>query len=299
MRRRPNLKTRSCFFALPTTDQAPHSAPAYQAALLTLQLGSAVAAADGRFDASELRHLRKQVESWSHLTSNHQRRLLAHLRLLSEVPASLPALKKKIEPFDQLTRETMAAFMATVAQADGTVSPVEVKLLEKIYKALGVDPKKVFSDVHAVTAGVAPAIGEQEKVERTGFKLDPARISALQRDTERVSALLANIFTEEDPSSHVAASSVIEQELDAEQQSAPAGLLGLDEAHSALARLLLGQTAWSRAELEDAAADLELMLDGALEHINEASFDKFDIPFTEKNDDPVTVNPELLEKIDA
>ena len=38
--------------------------------------------------------------------------------------------------------------------------------------------------------------GERAKVEETGFKLDPAKIAALQQDTERVSALLANIFTE-------------------------------------------------------------------------------------------------------
>jgi uncharacterized tellurite resistance protein B-like protein len=53
-------------------------------------------------------------------------------------------------------KETIAAFMATVAQSDGEVSPAEVKMLEKVYKALGVDAKKVFTDVHAVAAGVKP-----------------------------------------------------------------------------------------------------------------------------------------------
>src|SRR3546814_17870775 len=41
----------------------------------------------------------------------------------------------------------------TVAQSDGVVLPAEVQQLEKIYKLLGVDAKKVFSDVHAVVAG--------------------------------------------------------------------------------------------------------------------------------------------------
>ena len=39
------------------------------------------------------------------------------------------------------------------------------------------------------------------------------------------------------------------------------------------------------------------MLDGALEHINEAAFDNYDIPFTE-GDDLIEVNAEILEKID-
>ena len=40
------------------------------------------------------------------------------------------------------------------------------------------------------------------------------------------------------------------------------------------------------------------MLDGALEHINEASFEANNIPFTE-GDDPIEVNTEALEKIEA
>lgn len=88
--------------------------------------------------------------------------------------------------------------MATVAQSDGGVSPAEVKMLEKVYKALGVDPKRVFSDVHAVAAGTKPTAAAVAKVEGSGFKRGPARIASLQRDTEKVSALLANIFTEPD-----------------------------------------------------------------------------------------------------
>lgn len=48
----------------------------------------------------------------------------------------------------------------------------------------------------------------------------------------------------------------------------------------------------------DVSSDLDLMLDGALEHINEVSFDTHDIPFTE-GDDPIDVNPEILEKLEA
>ena len=76
------------------------------------------------------------------------------------------------------------------------------------------------------------------------------------------------------------------------------GLLGLDEAHSSFARMLLSRPQWSRSELIDVAEDLELMLDGALEHINEASFDAFDMPLTE-GEDPIDVRAEVLEKIEA
>jgi hypothetical protein len=65
-----------------------------------------------------------------------------------------------------------------------------------------------------------------------------------------------------------------------------------------LARLLLSRREWTREELGDAAADLDLMVDGALETLNDAAFDAHDIPFVE-GDDPITVNSELMEKLAA
>lgn len=288
-------------FALPPTEQ--HSRPngPYLVAALTLQLASVVASADGKFGVEEMSHLREAVWSWKHLSPGQRRRLLAHLRLLMHAPASLTALTKKFEPHDLVTKETIATFMATVAQADGEVSPAEVKMLERVYKALGVDAKKVFSDVHAVAAGTKPtaAAVSVAKVEESGFKLDPARIAALQKDTEKVSALLANIFTEANES---AAATAPVEPVGADRETAVTevaqGLLGLDKAHTALARMMLSRPSWRRDELLDVAADLDLMLDGALEHINEAAFDTHKMALFE-GDDPVTVNAEILEKVEA
>lgn len=282
-------------FTTPPGDAGGRSTPSYQAALLTLQLSSAVAHADGNFGVEEIRHLRIHIQSWNHLSPGQRQRLLAQLRLLIAVPVSLASLKKRLEPLDASAKEGIAAFMATVAQSDGTVTPAEVKMLEKVYKALGVEPKKVFGDVHAAaTGGSTPS--PVWKVAATGFKLDPARIAALQQDTEKVSAILANIFKEEPSPQAVVVPEPDEDELHI--VAAPIGLLGLDEAHSALARILLTRAQWSRAELLDVATDLDLMLDGALEQINEASFDAHDMSFTE-GDDPIAVSAEVLEKAEA
>lgn len=275
-------------FHMPVAEANQPDSGAYQAALLTLQLASAVAQADGEFNTAEIAHLRSEIQNWSHLTPAHQRRLQAHLQLLTEVPVTLANLKKKLEPLDLKTKETVAAFMATLAQADGMVSPAEMRFLEKVYKALGVEPKRVFSDVHAVSAG-APS-KPIASTAKTGFKLNATRIAELQKDTEKVSALLAGIFKEDEP----APARVVSEEVEA---AVDPGLMGLDTAHTALLRLMLSRPQWSRAELEDAAADLDLMLDGALEQVNEASFDTYDLPFTD-GDDPVEINAEVVEKIE-
>lgn len=290
-------------FGMEPHDKTTRDTPAYQAAVLTLELANAVAMADGDIGPEEMRQLRTQVEGWTHLTPAHQQRLRAHMRLLMDAPVTLAVLKKKLEPLEAGAKEAIAKFMAVIAQADGNVSPAEIKMLEKVYKVLGVDPKNVFTDVHAVAAGarpstqISPAAGlaAPTKSQAAGFKLDAARIAALQQDTEQVSALLANIFKEEDvPPAAVAPVAAPDDDTE-EQAAAPAGLAGLDEAHTSFVRMLLSRPSWSRQELLDVAEDLELMLDGALERINDASFDAHDAALTD-GDDPVVVNQEILEK---
>ena len=298
----PKLADRIVLFVTPPTDTASKAAPAFQAALLTLDVASAVTMVDGEFSVAEMSHLRAQVQSWIHLTPTQQRRLIAHLRLLMAEPVPLAALKKKLEPLPFPAKQSIAAFMAVLVQSDGDVSPAEVKMLEKVYKTLGLDAKKVFADVHSAAVGsssvTAPASSKWSSVPAsTSFELDPTRIAALQQDTAKVSALLAGIFREDEPSLPATAP---EPEVEAEAEPAEVmgatGLLGLDASHSALVRMLLSRPQWSREELLDVAADLELMLDGALERINEACFDLHDAPLTE-GEDPVEVNAEILEKI--
>ncbi|MGN7725260.1 TerB N-terminal domain-containing protein [Luteimonas sp. 22616] len=291
--RAPGERDTVVLFAQPLMDAAVGSGAEYQTAALTLQLAAAMAQADDDFNEHEIVHLRAEIEGWAHLTPAERRRLHAHLQWLTASPPTLAGLKKKLEPLPISAREMLAAFMATLAQSDGFVSPDEVKFLEKVYRALGVEPKRVFSDIHAVGAGGAPV--STTHAEKQGFRLDADRIAVLQEDTARVSALLSKIFADEAagaPAPPPAAAPEPERE---DEASSP---LGLDEVHSALLRLMLSRPKWTRSELEDAAADLDLMLDGALEQINEAVFDVFDEPLCE-GDDPVAVNIKLLEKIET
>lgn len=304
----PKAEDTVVLFSVAVGETVSRGGATYQAAALTLQLATAVALADGDIGAEELRHLRQQIEGWTHLTPAHQQRLRAHMRHLLDTPPSLTVLKKKLEPLATPAKEAIAKFMSVIAQADGNVSPVEIKMLEKVYKALGVDPQKVFSDVHAVAAAApggkraipAPGVAlPDQKLASPGFQLDAARVAALQQDTDKVSVLLANIFTEE--ATEAAApqqNPVMTPEPEEEEAEAPYGLKGLDGAHTSFVNQLISRPEWTREELLDLASDLDLMLDGALERINEAAFDAHDGPLTE-GDDPITINRDILEKVPA
>jgi hypothetical protein len=126
--------------------------------------------------------------------------------------------------------------------------------------------------------------------------LDAARIAALQAESERVTALLSKVFEEEMPVVPTSTEST-ENQTPEPAETAPR-LLTLDGEHSAFLRVLLTRRSWSRAELNDIAADMEMMLDGALERVNEAALDKFGERIAE-GDDPIEIAQDLMENVVA
>jgi hypothetical protein len=84
--------------------------------------------------------------------------------------------------------------------------------------------------------------------------------------------------------------------VDREETLQAPGLMGLDPAHSAFLRALLARPQWTRADLEELAEDREMMIDGTLERINEASFDLYEEPILE-GEDVVELNQEVVREL--
>ncbi|QEY62994.1 Tellurite resistance protein TerB [Metapseudomonas lalkuanensis] len=295
--RTPKAEDSVALFATLAEDGDLRSSPAYAAASVTLDLACAVAAADGDTSPKEIMLLSQHVDSWNHLSGAHRKRLKAHLRLQLNQPPTLQSLKKKLEPLAAPARRAVAAFLAHLAQADGEVSPAEVKLLERVYKTLQLDPQSLYSDLHVAASGspvgsspATPSVpGSTPSKPAGGFALDHERIAQLQRETEQVSALLAQVFIDEQPAE-------LEETVVEEAIEDSSTICGLDADHSAFLRVLVSRAEWARDELEAVASDMELMLDGALEQINDMGFEQFDMPVTE-GDDPFEINPEIMEKL--
>jgi uncharacterized tellurite resistance protein B-like protein len=302
--RTPKAEDRIALFVTQAEDGSLRASAAYNAASVTLDLASSVASADGDTSNEEVTLLAQHIDSWSHLSVAHRKRLRAHLQIQIQQPPTLASLKKKLDPLTVEAKRTIASFLAHLAQADGVVSPAEVKLLERVYKALQLDSQLLYSDLHGAASGaiitpVKPATSatpsepdiQSAAVAKQGFVLDHERIAELQRETAEVSALLAKVFTDdqvEEPEQS------IEPVESATETSAD--VVGLDLEHSAFLRLLISRAEWSRSELEAAASDMELMLDGALEQINDMAFERFDMPVTE-GDDPIEINTDILEEL--
>ncbi|NTW83996.1 MAG: hypothetical protein HGB36_11630 [Chlorobiaceae bacterium] len=273
-------------YMLQTGVPSVRTTPEYQTAVLTLQLGAAVANSDGSMHEKEITHLNEQIGKWEHLSAYHLNRLRAHLNLMLEKPVTLARLKKRLETLHFEDRKTIINFISRIALADGEVVPEEIAFLEKVYKVFEVDVAGLYSFLHnaksAETASKPVATKKTSKV-----VLDHGKIESLRKDTENVSALLSGIFTDKTEESI----EPVEVADDGKEI-----MLGLDDTHAAFLRMLMAKTVWSRQELSDIANDLDLMIDGAIETINEASFEKHDQAVIE-GDDPVEINLDIREKV--
>jgi uncharacterized tellurite resistance protein B-like protein len=285
------------------SDNAPNSPSAeFSAATVVLHLASAVASADGVVDPSEERQLAGYLDTWLYLSVDERMRLKAHTQwLLSSFPG-MNGVKKRIELLKLEQRESLGRFLVGVAQADGYIDPTEMKMLTKIYEMLGLNTQSLFSHAHAaavdpVTVQTADFVKPQgfaipspppKAVE--GITLDMGSVEAKLAETVAVSAILHNIFAEQEPEPSKTPVS------ESTTQDVP--IAGLDPESFAFMQMLASKLNWARHELEKLAADSSLMLDGTLDSINDAAFDHFGGPFFE-GDDPIEINPEFAKEIAA
>jgi hypothetical protein len=129
--------------------------------------------------------------------------------------------------------------------------------------------------------------------ERRGVELDEALVRRKLRETAQVSALLQSVFAEEEPAPEPRESP--EAPATPTSQDEPA-CAGLDPRHSAFLRALCARPSWPRAELEELALPLGLMLDGALDQLNEVAFERCDAPLWE-GDDPIEIDSPTAEEL--
>lgn len=282
--RPPRFDDSVVLFELPNGEHSLEDvSDAYRSALVIVALGAFVAQADGQIAEAERDALVMAADGMDGLSEAERVRLRANIDWLLFMPPDLGPLRERLK---SATAEQTASFrriVVAIAHADSVVSPQEVRGIEKIYRALGLDPKLVYADIHAGLVGDEP-ITVRQRVEGSGGDpvpaveapsprpiLDAARIAAIQADTAHVSSVLGEIFADE-PTGETAVEEPTEI------------FAGLDAKHAALVRILIEREHWSEEEFSDLARTYGLMTAGCLETINEWSFHHFDDALIEEYD---------------
>jgi tellurite resistance protein len=290
-------------FKAPNGGPVDPTRPSFRAMRAQVEVAVLAAAADGDASYEELQRTIARIRSASDLSGVEQARLIAFAVTTFNSPPKQARVMRRLAETTESERQAIADAAVAVIGGNRNVDAGEVKFLERLHKSLGLPKERVYSGLHSAAAkrsdepvpiseedraaGIPipkePSSTVQPAVPARGISIDAARLARTRRDTEAVSALLSDIFAEE---------VVVPQPATVEQTA----LEGLDGPHTELVELLELRGSMTRSEFERHAKEMRLLPDGAIERINDWSFDRFDEPLIEDGDE-VVVAPHLRGKI--
>ena len=280
-------------FKAPDGAQVAATSHAYNLYRMMIEVAAIASAADGQLLDEEFHVIEQTIVAGMDLTDVEKIRLRGLASALwRNVPKQQGVLKRLADLPDPEKRQVAQAAIDAV-MADGYVDPKEVAFLEKLYKALSFPVEEVYSSLHrggSASTGIAsstkPAVDPAGAISQT-IHFDVSRLERIRSETDVVSQMLANIFTD-DTSSAPAPKP--------ELPHRPSRFKGLDAAHGQLFEAVLATGELRRSDFDEQARTLKLLPDGAIETINEWGFDNFDEPVLD-GEDEIIIPPELADKL--
>ena len=248
----------------------------YKDILITIAMASFVARADGKIAAMERSALESIIDG-AELSITERARLLANLEWMLAVPPDLALLRRRLSGVSEGAPHEFAQVALAMAAADGAVGSEEIKAIERIYKALGLETDGIYSALHALASRSEPiAVLMAGEPERTfaipppaegdsRVVLDDQRVASIMSDTARIATILGDLFKDDEP----------DEEQDTATEEDESEFEGLDAKHTAFLGELLAQPHWEEPEFAKLARDFSLMESGALETLNEWAFQHY------------------------
>ena len=249
----------------------------YKSAMLEIALAALVIHADDRVDQTEIAFLRKKVSEFRGLIANEQRQLAANLEWHLAVPPNFTNIRNLLERAAGSQHHSLRQAIISAARVDGVLQSEEVESIAKIYRALGIDPRQAYSDMHAGQLNDGPvtvkpfepgAPGETipPPQKNANISLRPDRIAEIRTDTAKVAEILGDIFLE--PEKDNASNTVLDE--------VPHLFEGLDRKYVPVVRSVIQKSHWLPSEFEDLVVAQGLMAAGTIETLNEWSHQRFD-----------------------
>ena len=280
--------------------------PQFAATAALLHLAALVCAADDAISPAERTLLEQHIDRAPGVSAPERAQLHAQLATLLGSKPNFRGVKKRLEALDAGQRALVADLLIGVAGTDGQVEPDEIRLLARIYPMLGLSADDVYSRIHALAAGApaaaaAPAAaGNAGSVTGTAtatgapapIRLNMSAVQTKLAQSAEVSALLGDIFSEEEPDTAAPAPASVATGATGPAPASvtpPAPPGTMSSAHGMLLARLATRAAWSRAEFEAMAKELQVLPDGAIDALNEAAFERAGGPVLE-GDDPLHVD---------
>lgn len=275
------------------------SRPAVRAARTQVEVAVLAAGSDGDACYEELQRTISRIRATPDLSGVEQARLIAFAVTTFNSPPKQARVFRKLAEVGEAERKAIAEAAVAVVGGGGNIDVGEVKFLERLHKSLGLPREAVYQSLHqaaaervdepvsiseeARTAGIPIPKDPAQPVAQmraAGIKIDAAKLAQTRRETEAVAGLLSDIFSEDGA------------EPSPPEPDAKIAWEGLGQPYSELVQLLEQRGSMPRSEFDRHARDMGLLPDGAIERINDWSFDCFDDALIEDGDD-VVLTPHL------
>ena len=263
----------------------------------TLRLGSTVASIDNQIKPDEVDYLKTLIDHSTHISPTEKASLHAYLIWLLNSPIRTLGIKAALGKLSNQQRIEVGDILIKVALSDGLVKPEEIKQLEKLYTALGLDKSQVTSDIHRHTSytnatGVSYNNKDPKQSTTSGFVLDENRLRLLDNQTKEVSSFIGEIFADKnDVTTGPEASKEISKE-DASKEILETEST-LNPTYQPLYKMLITRESWTTEEVSELCQKHNLMAAGAIESINDWVFTLVDAAIFEDEDDNLLVDQEI------
>lgn len=269
--------------------------------VIILFLGAIITQADQNIAPEQEATLQKAIRDNKKLTIIERDFLMAFLYWSLRNPLNMTKLRQKISELQVREKTAIGNFLVEVAQADGRIDPREVKQMEKLYTLLGLDKQQVIARLHTFAAAKEPVtmrLGDKENiffippspsaVSTNSFHLDEELVKIREEETQRVKNVLESIFID--------SSEIVIADNSANTVTSVNPLTSLDIAYQNFLHELLKQEVWEKNVLYDVCKKSGLMLDGAMEVLNEWAFEHANAPLLDDGD-PIYVDVALAKEI--
>lgn len=295
----------------------------YRPAARMLELGVAMAAADGKITGDEIEHITHFLETEFSLPPDDLSRLEVYREVLTVSPPSIKSVAAQLKAVlskDQLMM--LCHFLVGVAAADGRVPKDEIKLLRSTYTALGVDEADLFALLNEISASSdspveiatatptkpgEPIPSRAKAIDEPVITIDHDRVRRLIDETKEVSRMLGEamqeIIPENEPILSVSGPGVTVDLTEQVHAAAVAdghvslvpsdALEQLDQRYHRLLDLLLARDEWTRDEFDSLVRQHGLMPSSTVEMINSWS-DEHLGDFLIDESDSLCINRQIL-----
>lgn len=252
----------------------------YKLVLPIIHMTALVGLADGIFKPEEEKHFEEYIESLMQLNDDEKKRVNGYLFWLKSARVNVARLKGKIKNLDSSRKTRIIEYLISLAWADKHIHPDEVSMLQKLCNIFDLDEYQVLRKLYDLQHGKEDELvqvttksdskgHEVPREKQSSNLLNEEILQARIDQTNEVQDILSDVFEEEDD----------EDSRNIEPGNAEddfTSYLGLDKQHSQLVDKLIPKEVWTQEEFQNLCNDIGLMPNGAIEIINEKSFDKYE-----------------------